>query len=128
MKPKKIWANLAVNDLEKTSKFYSALGFKSNGNGAELTSFSFGKDAFVINFFTKVFFLYSSKSFLVRSSTIFLWSATLALSGFSRTTVWVAFFPLGANSITIGESRKACAERGSVRMREIKNRKGIFIP
>ena len=55
MKPKKIWANLSVHDLEKTSKFYGALGFKPNGNGsgAEGTSFFFGKDEFVINFFTK---------------------------------------------------------------------------
>ena len=53
MKPKKIWANLSVRDLERTSKFYGALGFKQNGNGPECTSFSFGKDGFIINFFTK---------------------------------------------------------------------------
>ncbi len=31
MNPKKIWANLAVTDPERTAKFYTALGFKPNG-------------------------------------------------------------------------------------------------
>lgn len=33
MKPKMIWANLAVSDLERTTKFYTELGFKSNDIG-----------------------------------------------------------------------------------------------
>lgn len=54
MKTKQIWANLATNDLERTTKFYKALGFKANGSQAgELTSFSFGENDFVINFFLK---------------------------------------------------------------------------
>lgn len=53
MKPKKIWSNLAVSDLERTTKFYTALGFKPNGNSKELTSFLFGENDFVINFFLK---------------------------------------------------------------------------
>ena len=55
MNPKKIWANLGVNDLELTDKFYTALGFKPNGRhrSAELVSFSIGEDNFVINFFLK---------------------------------------------------------------------------
>ncbi len=51
MNPKKIWSNLAVSDLERTTKFYSALGFKSNGSSKELTSFFVGEDDFVIHFF-----------------------------------------------------------------------------
>ena len=53
MKPKMIWANLAVTDLARTAKFYTELGFKPNGaNGSnELVSFSFGEADFVINFF-----------------------------------------------------------------------------
>ncbi len=53
MEPKSIWANLVSNDLERTTKFYAALGFKPNGKSQELTSFSFGQSKFVINFFTK---------------------------------------------------------------------------
>jgi uncharacterized protein len=49
----KIWANLAVKDLERTTKFYTALGFKLNGVSKELTSFAFGEENFVINFFLK---------------------------------------------------------------------------
>ncbi|MEP6750987.1 MAG: VOC family protein [Bacteroidota bacterium] len=54
MQPKMIWANLAISDITKTTKFYTVLGFTPNGNpNAELTSFSFGKGGFVINFFLK---------------------------------------------------------------------------
>ncbi len=53
MKPKKIWSNLSVNDLERTTKFYTELGFKSNGNSKELTSFFVGEDDFVMHFFLK---------------------------------------------------------------------------
>jgi catechol 2,3-dioxygenase-like lactoylglutathione lyase family enzyme len=34
MKPKKIWANFAVDDLERTTKFYTALGFKFPGRAS----------------------------------------------------------------------------------------------
>ena len=53
MNPKRIWANLAVSDLERTTKFYTQLGFKPNGSSKELTSFLFGEDDFVIHFFLK---------------------------------------------------------------------------
>ena len=53
MNPKMIWANLAVSDLERTTKFYTKLGFKSNGNSNELTSFFVGENDFVIHFFLK---------------------------------------------------------------------------
>ena len=53
MKPKKIWANLTVDNLDRTTKFYTELGFKSNGVNKELTSFFFGEDNFVIHFFLK---------------------------------------------------------------------------
>jgi len=56
MKPKKIWANLGVNDLECTAKFYNALGFKPNGKHSttkELTSFLMSDDNFVMHFFLK---------------------------------------------------------------------------
>ncbi|MCS3529158.1 VOC family protein [Chryseobacterium sp. JUb7] len=55
MKTKQIWANLAVQDLERTTQFYTALGFKCNNNmnSTELTSFSFGENNFIINFFLK---------------------------------------------------------------------------
>jgi predicted lactoylglutathione lyase len=53
MKTKKIWANMAVSDLERTTTFYTALGFKSNGRSKDLTSFMVGDDDFVIHFFLK---------------------------------------------------------------------------
>ena len=53
MKTKKIWANLGVEDLERTTKFYTELGFRSNGASKELTSFFVGEDDFVIHFFLK---------------------------------------------------------------------------
>lgn len=53
MKTKQIWANLAVANLEQTTKFYTDLGFKSNNSNSELTSISFGEDNFIINFFLK---------------------------------------------------------------------------
>lgn len=53
METKQIWANLAVKDLERTTKFYTELGFKPNGNSKELTSFIFGDNNFIIHFFIK---------------------------------------------------------------------------
>lgn len=53
MNPKKIWSNLAVSDLERTTKFYTELGFKSNGSSKELTSFFIGENDFVMHFFLK---------------------------------------------------------------------------
>ncbi|HEY0899354.1 MAG TPA: VOC family protein [Sphingobacteriaceae bacterium] len=53
MKTRKIWANLGVADLERTTKFYTQLGFKSNGASKELTSFFVGEENFIIHFFLK---------------------------------------------------------------------------
>lgn len=53
MNPRMIWANLAVNDLDRTTKFYTELGFRSNGRSEELTSFLIGENDFVIHFFLK---------------------------------------------------------------------------
>ena len=53
MKTKKIWANLAVSDLDRTNKFYNAIGFKTNGSSKDLTSFLAGDDNFIIHFFLK---------------------------------------------------------------------------
>lgn len=53
MKPKKIWANYGVQNLDRTTKFYQQLGFKSNGASDQLTSFFFGEEDFIIHFFLK---------------------------------------------------------------------------
>jgi predicted lactoylglutathione lyase len=53
MKPKRIWANVGVQDLERTTKFYTQLGFKHNGASDQLTSFFFGEENFIIHFFLK---------------------------------------------------------------------------
>ncbi|MBV8251783.1 MAG: VOC family protein [Chitinophaga sp.] len=49
----KIWANFSVRDLDRTTKFYKQLGFKHNGESAQLTSFFFGEEKFIIHFFLK---------------------------------------------------------------------------
>jgi len=54
MLPKMIWANLAVDDLARTTKFYTDLGFKLNCSpNDQLTSFIIGENQFVIHFFLK---------------------------------------------------------------------------
>jgi predicted lactoylglutathione lyase len=53
MNPKKIWSNFTVSDLDRTTKFYTALGFKSNGKNDDLTSFFVSEDQFIIHFFLK---------------------------------------------------------------------------
>lgn len=56
MRPKKIWGNLAVKDVNITRNFYMTLGLKPNkgyDRSPELTSFLFGDDEFVINFLLK---------------------------------------------------------------------------
>jgi hypothetical protein len=66
MKTRSIWANLATTDLERTSKFYTALGFKvtaaSGANAGELVSVSFGETNFIINFFIKDIFQANTQS------------------------------------------------------------------
>jgi predicted lactoylglutathione lyase len=54
MRPKQIWANLGVKDIALTRKFYTTLGFKSNGEfnkSSALASFLFGDGDFVVHFF-----------------------------------------------------------------------------
>jgi predicted lactoylglutathione lyase len=54
MHPKMIWANLAVESLERTTKFYTDLGFQPNcAPNDHLTSFIVGEKDFVIHFFLK---------------------------------------------------------------------------
>lgn len=56
MKAKKVWANLPVEDVERTHEFYKALGFRPNGefpNKYELASFLVGEDDFVVHFFSR---------------------------------------------------------------------------
>lgn len=54
MKPRKIWANLGVENTERTQAFYLKLGFELNGSPTkELVSFFFSDDDFIIHFFEK---------------------------------------------------------------------------
>jgi len=66
MKTMRIWANLASNNIERTIKFYTELGFKINhsygADDQELTSFSFGEDEFIVNFFLKDIFQNNTRS------------------------------------------------------------------
>lgn len=54
MKPKKIWANLGVADVQRTRKFYSEIGFRSNEGEHKtdtITSFLVGDSDFIVHFF-----------------------------------------------------------------------------
>ena len=63
METKMIWANLASSNLEATTRFYTALGFKNNGKPTDqLTSFIFGNNNFIIHFFEKSWFENSANS------------------------------------------------------------------
>lgn len=42
---------LTVSDLDRTTKFYSELGFKFNGRSEDLTSFLVGENNFNMHFF-----------------------------------------------------------------------------
>lgn len=53
MKSKRIWANVGVQNLDRTTKFYQQLGFKHNGSSDQLTSFFFDDNNFIIHFFLK---------------------------------------------------------------------------
>lgn len=55
MNTKKIWANLAVDDVKRTWEFYLMLGFTPNcpPSTTELASFKIGEDGFVIHFFER---------------------------------------------------------------------------
>ncbi|MDZ7693691.1 MAG: VOC family protein [Balneolaceae bacterium] len=56
MNTKKVWVNLAVEDVERTHEFYKSLGFRPNGefpNKYKLASFLVGEDDFVVHFFSK---------------------------------------------------------------------------
>jgi len=72
MNPKKIWSNLAVSDLERTTKFYNELGFKPNSthSSKELTSFFVGEDDFVMHFFLKDILKTSIKSEIADSQNV----------------------------------------------------------
>ena len=47
-----IWTNLATNDLERTTQFYTVLGFVSNGKMDEGTSFFFGGKTNLLSIFS----------------------------------------------------------------------------
>lgn len=54
MKTKQIWANLAVDNVERTVNFYDALGIQPNGKPTkEIASFIFADNGFIIHFFEK---------------------------------------------------------------------------
>ena len=51
MKTKMIWGNLPIKDVERTYKFFLALGFKPNGDRTDkIVSFIIAENQFIINF------------------------------------------------------------------------------
>jgi len=88
MNPKKIWSNLAVSDLDRTTKFYSELGFKSNGSNEELTSFFFGENNFVIHFFKKEILQANIKNEIADSHKVSEIVFTLSASSKEQADKW----------------------------------------
>jgi len=90
MKPKMIWANLGVNNLERTTKFYTDLGFKPNGEhtSEELTSFFFGEDDFVIHFSLKEILHKNTRSEIADSGKVTEIQFTLSASGKKEVNEW----------------------------------------
>lgn len=68
MSARKIWANVGVADLKRTTAFYTALGFTPNGSSAALTSFKFGEHEFIIHFFQREVLQSNVKTTLVDAS------------------------------------------------------------
>jgi len=89
MNPKMIWANLAVSDLEQTTRFYTELGFKPNGTPSkELTSFFFGEGDFVIHFFLKEVLQTNIKSEIADSQRVMEVVFTLSAGSRDRVDDW----------------------------------------
>lgn len=90
MRPKKIWANFGVKDVEATRKFYTTLGFERNGGheSKDLASFLIGNDDFVVHFFAKEVlekFIGSEMADLKQGSEIIF---TLAAESKEETNAW----------------------------------------
>jgi len=102
MKTKQIWANLGTSDLERTTKFYTELGFKSNGSQAqELTSFSFGENNFIVNFFLKDILqenTHTEISDLKNGNEIIL---SLSVESKEEVNEWVEFVKKAGGKITV---------------------------
>lgn len=88
MNPKKIWANLGVSNLQRTTKFYTELGFKSNGMSKELTSFFFGDENFIIHFFLKDILKANIKSEIADSHNAMEIVFTLSAQSKEETDKW----------------------------------------
>lgn len=90
MKPKMIWANLGVNNLDVTTKFYMDLGFKPNGEhtSKELTSFFFGADEFVIHFFQNEILSKNLQTEISDSKKVTEVQFTLSASGKEEVDQW----------------------------------------
>jgi len=88
MKPKKIWSNFAVSDLNRTTKFYTSLGFKSNGSSKELTSFMVGENDFIMHFFLKDILRSSMKGEIADSQTANEVIFTLSAESKSQVDNW----------------------------------------
>ncbi len=105
MKAKQIWANLATNDIERTTKFYTELGFKPNNStgspSQELTSISFGDNGFIINFFPKDILQKNTHTEIAdlkdSSEVVFSLSATSK----DEVNEWVAIVKRAGGKITV---------------------------
>ncbi|OSZ79722.1 glyoxalase [Chitinophagaceae bacterium IBVUCB2] len=88
MNPKKIWSNFAVADLERTTTFYTALGFRSNGRNKDLTSFFVSDDNFIMHFFLKDVLLPNFKGEIADSQKVNEVLFTLSASSKEQVNDW----------------------------------------
>jgi predicted lactoylglutathione lyase len=88
MKPKKIWCNLAIDDLDRTMQFYTQLGFKFNGRADDLVSFFFGEDDLIIHFFKKSVLQTAIKGELAETHAVNEIIFTLAAESIAEADSW----------------------------------------
>ncbi|MEO5684220.1 MAG: VOC family protein [Chitinophagaceae bacterium] len=105
MNPKKIWANFGVDDLDRTTRFYTQLGFKSNGSSKELTSFLFGEDAFVIHFFLKSILKENTKVEITDSQKTNEIICTLSAESIAQADSWAKEVEAAGGSIISGPEK-----------------------
>jgi len=77
-----------VSDLARTIRFYTELGFKSNGTSEELTSFKFGDDDFIIHFFLKDILEKNIKGKIIGSHTSSEIIFTISAHGKAQVDDW----------------------------------------
>ncbi len=102
MNPKQIWGNLGISDLERTTAFYTALGFKQSGPADnKLVAFSFGEHNFIICFLLKEVLAGSTKTEMADTSKVSEVIFSISCKGKEEADAWAKEVePAGGKLIT----------------------------